>query len=276
MKQLKPYPGLLQALLLLLLYFLTTAAINIPFVLAGILIDLPVQHPYIQALVEVISFVLLLLWVSRYTKIPAKELLTVDRLHYLLVLPVILLILGSNIIESEIDNIFRTFVPMSNVFVEYFNQLFDGSYGIMALITLTVIVAPLVEEIIFRGIMLKGFLQRYSVRKAILMSALIFGIAHMNPWQFISAFIWGIIAGWLYYRTRSLAPCILGHAFNNFMPFLAGIFLKVNIPGYTTSGYNVIEHQPMWFNLIGLILLASGFYLAMKIMKMHKHAIGTR
>jgi membrane protease YdiL (CAAX protease family) len=43
----------------------------------------------------------------------------------------------------------------------------------------------------------------------------IFGIVHLNPIQVFYAFFLGLVFGWLYYRTGSLMPCIVGHVLNN-------------------------------------------------------------
>lgn len=96
---------------------------------------------------------------------------------------------------------------------ELLEDLIDSS-SIWAFLSL-VVAAPLFEELVFRGIILDGFLQQYSVRKSILWSAFFFGLYHLNPWQFITAMGLGIFIGWIYHRTRSLLPCIAIHAFAN-------------------------------------------------------------
>ena len=84
----------------------------------------------------------------------------------------------------------------------------------------TCVLAPVLEEMLFRGVILRSFLLQYSRTKAILASSLIFGIAHMNVYQLATAFAIGIVAGWLYERCRSLWPCILLHAaYNAFVTF---------------------------------------------------------
>ena len=50
---------------------------------------------------------------------------------------------------------------------------------------------------------------------AIIVSSLIFGVVHMNPAQIPFAFLLGMMFGWLYYRTGSLLPGIIGHVLNN-------------------------------------------------------------
>jgi hypothetical protein len=88
------------------------------------------------------------------------------------------------------------------------------SNGLASIVTVCII-APLLEEMLFRGIILRSFLHRYPRRHAILASAVLFGLAHLNIHQFAVGVIVGCISGWLYERTRSLWPCILLHAAYN-------------------------------------------------------------
>ncbi|MGN1376197.1 MAG: lysostaphin resistance A-like protein, partial [Prevotella sp.] len=81
--------------------------------------------------------------------------------------------------------------------------------------------APLVEEIVFRGAILRALLERYSNRWIpILISALLFALVHMNPAQMPHAFIVGILLGWLYCRTGSIIPGIIIHFVNNTVSFV--------------------------------------------------------
>lgn len=76
----------------------------------------------------------------------------------------------------------------------------------------TCLLAPLFEEMLFRGILLRAFLERYPRGLAISYSALYFGAAHLNIYQFFVAFFLGLLLGWLYERSQSLIPCIALHA----------------------------------------------------------------
>lgn len=86
-------------------------------------------------------------------------------------------------------------------------------------LTFGCLLAPLLEEILFRGILLRGLLRNYSPAVAIGQSALLFGIFHLNPAQSLFALLFGVMLGWLYYRTQSLAICIALHALNNLLSF---------------------------------------------------------
>jgi membrane protease YdiL (CAAX protease family) len=75
------------------------------------------------------------------------------------------------------------------------------------------------EELFFRGILLKGLLRNYRPAVAIGQSALLFGLMHMSPAQSIATALMGTVLGWLYYRTRSLGLCIGLHMLNNMLAF---------------------------------------------------------
>ena len=76
--------------------------------------------------------------------------------------------------------------------------------------------APILEELLFRGA-IQGVLFRTLDKPwiAILISSFIFGVVHMNPAQVPFAFLLGVMFGWLYHRTGSLLPGIIGHVLNN-------------------------------------------------------------
>jgi membrane protease YdiL (CAAX protease family) len=112
-------------------------------------------------------------------------------------------------------------IPMPEMFQKIFRDLaeqLNDSYGLISI----AIMAPFFEEFIFRGIMLDGLLKKKSTWTAILISAALFGLVHLNPWQFVTAMIIGTFAGWVYSRTKSLIYCIIIHFANN---FTASIFM---------------------------------------------------
>lgn len=73
---------------------------------------------------------------------------------------------------------------------------------------------PVVEELLFRGVILRGLWMRYSARTAILVSAALFGAMH-GPVKMMWIFPIGILLGWLYTRSRSVWPSTIAHALNN-------------------------------------------------------------
>ncbi|MFT3735008.1 MAG: CPBP family intramembrane metalloprotease [Rhodocyclaceae bacterium] len=103
-------------------------------------------------------------------------------------------------------------IPPDSQDASHFARLTERSPDMLLL---TCVLAPILEEMLFRGIILRSFLQQYPARSALIASALLFGAAHLNPYQFVTASLMGYLSGWLYLRSRSLLPSIILHAGNN-------------------------------------------------------------
>ena len=110
-----------------------------------------------------------------------------------------------------------------NIFVQWFNlndnlaDQFDGLvHNVVGAFTVSVL-APLLEEAMFRGAMQGYMMRRFNPWVGIVVAALVFGLFHMNPVQIMYATLLGIVFGWIYYRTRSLMSVIVGHVLNNSM-----------------------------------------------------------
>ena len=88
----------------------------------------------------------------------------------------------------------------------------------------TAIFAPIFEEWLCRGMVLRGLLTKMKPVWAIVISALFFAIIHMNPWQALNAFIIGLVMGYVYYKTGSLLLTMLIHFVNNGTAVVAAQF----------------------------------------------------
>ena len=84
------------------------------------------------------------------------------------------------------------------------------------------LLAPLSEEIVLRGAILKELLksEKLSTWTAIAISALLFALVHMNPAQMPHAFLIGLLLGWMYYRTGSILPGVAYHWANNSVAYV--------------------------------------------------------
>ena len=92
--------------------------------------------------------------------------------------------------------------------------------GAWAIVTV-VVMAPLFEEVIFRGVLLESTCARYGVVAAWLLSSAIFGIVHVHPTVVVNAFVMGLVLAFIYLRTDSLWSAIILHAVNNGIAYLA-------------------------------------------------------
>lgn len=116
-------------------------------------------------------------------------------------------------------------MPMPEFMEKVFLELAKGN-GVFSFIAI-VVAAPILEELVFRGIILDGLLKKYSPIKSILISSILFGVVHLNPWQFIGALIIGIFSGWVYYETKKLTLSILIHFVNNLFAFGSMYFMDL-------------------------------------------------
>lgn len=83
------------------------------------------------------------------------------------------------------------------------------------------LLAPLVEELVFRGAVLKALLRwKQNPWIGIAISALLFALIHMNPAQMPHAFLIGLLLGWMYYRTDSIVPGVVYHWVNNTVAYI--------------------------------------------------------
>lgn len=113
----------------------------------------------------------------------------------------------------------RIQLEMSDNMVELFSGIMKQPLGYLIL----GILAPITEEIVFRGALLRVLLETFGHQKrwiAIVISALIFAVIHGNVAQGTHAFIGGIALGWLYMRTRSVLPGIVLHWVNNSIAYI--------------------------------------------------------
>lgn len=104
--------------------------------------------------------------------------------------------------------------PLLNNAVEIYEN------NILYCILTICICAPIIEELICRGILLAGLLNKYSANVSIFLSALLFALMHGNLKQGINAFLLGLILGYLYYKTKSVYLTIFAHFSNNILALI--------------------------------------------------------
>ena len=102
-------------------------------------------------------------------------------------------------------------------------QGFEFTYTYQVLIALLsiVIIAPLFEEILFRGLIMNEFLKIMRPWAAIVLQAVFFGAAHFSVFQSSFALVVGIILGIIYFKTQSIKTVAACHGFFNFTAFFS-------------------------------------------------------
>lgn len=129
---------------------------------------------------------------------------------------------------------------------ESFDILQSGWMGILAI----AVAGPILEELLFRGAITKILLQKYTPTKAILFSALIFGVFHVNPVQVVGGCIIGLLLAWVYYKTASLIPCILIHIVNNSL----SVYFSLRYPDAENLAHQVMGDSEQSYGLLTVLM----------------------
>lgn len=97
--------------------------------------------------------------------------------------------------------------------------------GLIGSFIVTVLVAPIIEEVYFRGFLLPAFSSKWGDLIGIVLSSAIFGVLHMQVNVGIYTFILGVLLSLMYIRFRSIGPGIMLHVLNNALAFF--VLLKL-------------------------------------------------
>jgi len=161
--------------------------------------------------------------------------------------------------SSYLDELLRPvgFEPATNIF------------GILTLIFLVVVVAPVLEEIWVRGIMYDA-LKPYGTGMAIILSSLIFGFMHGNLYMFFYTTALGFALGYVRYATNSLFTVTVLHAMVNSVAAGVLVFLYLE---QMTNGENRLVNTFYWIYMVAvlaLIIIGVVVFLS-KLRKMRKY-----
>lgn len=163
---------------------------------------------------------------------------------------------GVQYLEYYFINLFSPELIQSSI-----NTLKDGSdyssYGAISqiiqyflLMIVLVVVAPVTEEFIFRGVFMHRWAVKWGALWSVILSSLLFGAIHLDAFWFSRA-VGSIFFALFYIQTKNLLVPIILHAMNNAVAFVDLLFNNL-APG-TASTIN-ITHQYLWYGLINILL----------------------
>lgn len=170
---------------------------------------------FIYYLIQMLPTVAFVLWLRHRAGRDSGLHLGLRSLNMPMILWGVVLIVVSGIVIEPLLMLFPT-------------EAYDGVQQAIGLggwaILSSVVAAPILEEILFRGLIFESCRERFGSGLALLLSALLFGAIHIIPVQMINAFVVGLILGYVYLRTRSLLAVIILHAFNNGIAYVTMAF----------------------------------------------------
>ena len=162
---------------------------------------------------------------------------------------------------AEIGNLAQEVWPVSFEELARRHRLINPTTwwgGVSALLAL-VLVAPVTEELIFRGWLLQDLKEQYGQRPALIWSSVLFGLVHIQPGAVLYATLGGLVLGAVALRTKNTLASIAMHAGVNALPLLLPPTL-IRIEGFNTLAQQV-EHIHWWL----LVLATAGIALTLTI-----------
>lgn len=251
-------PGLAQMWLVILLNLGISVSLMVVLTVALKIADLPTSPVTIvwgEAIASLVAVSITLLIGKRWATRPWSEIFPFAGFSPALLPPLTLAAIGFTAVVSAISDAVQSLVPIPK-WIEPLTKLYESAPGAAAIST--VLIAPVVEEFLFRGYVLSGLIKRYAPLSAVALSALGFAVAHMNPWQFVPTYLMGLMLGWVRLRSGSLLPCLWLHlAFNG---FVTGAFF-LGLPGFGDK-----EHVHWALSAAGLGLTAFGLHWARRVL----------
>jgi membrane protease YdiL (CAAX protease family) len=196
-------------------------------------------------------------WGVHRTGLPWSRALGLGALRMSTLGPLVLLLVGSVTVFSEMYVIVQRIVPVPPEIEALLRDLLKISDGtdLVLTVAVAVVLAPLLEEALFRGVILHGLARRRGPRSATLWTAAFFAFFHFyNPWQIVPTFFLGLLLAWVVLTTRSLWASILLHsAFNGLS--LAVFAIPLQAPDVSAS---LVVAGVVIFLLVGSGALLTG------------------
>ena len=242
------FPNFFQSvfLCLLLIFF----SVLVSFFLSGIIdSNNSVLMIWMNIPIFLVVFIIGSLWSGKSVDFFIKNEKVQNRFY----IPIIFSSIGAIILIGELTNLLFYFYPIPENIINEFKFILSNKWGVIAAIC----VAAITEESLFRGMILVGLNKNYNEKISIALSSLLFGLIHVIPWQVVPAFFAGLFLGWIYLRFKSIILCIFIHALNNALAAIPEYY-NFEIPGMVYDINKGVQFQPVWINIIGLIMFLYG------------------
>lgn len=119
------------------------------------------------------------------------------------------------VLMASLQHVYLGLVPVPLDSLDPFNHMDDSALGRLSVAVLAVGVAPIFEEVFFRGLIQHPLERLWGPAAGILATAALFALVHVLPYIFPLHLVLGLAFGWAVYATRSLWAGVVLHAANN-------------------------------------------------------------
>lgn len=228
----------------ILIHLMEIAFFILPFSLSHIYLSSTIQNTA-DVLISIISKILVVHFLLKwFTSDVESENSYVANWFLNLLLSIIALIGFRLIYDQTLAHLLTSLFDSSSI-----TQAVDSAFGNPYIgFLLIVIITPIYEEILYRGILFKGICKHYTPFVGIIISSILFAVMHFNIIQSAHALFLGILLAYIYHHTESLTITTLVHISNNILV----LFLPFSAFELFTGKYLIVL-APIFF-ILGLIL----------------------
>lgn len=214
----------------------------------------------------VLTAILLVCWgKSQQWEIPSLR-PRLEKLNLPLIVLALLTMLAIGVLADPLLNL----MPEVDL-IELYDMMGGGLWAVMT----GVVVAPIIEEFIFRGIVQRNIARATTPWIGIIITSLIFGAIHLIPQQILLATLNSVVLGVVFYLTRSLISVVVIHLLNNGLAYINLIYF-----GQNTDLTELVRDNSIFFAIgyaICALFVASLLAIAIiRIGKLHRTKIANQ
>lgn len=217
------------------------------------LLDIMTDGGYMTTLTVVATLVSAIFSVPAYWLIWGRKKTAEDRRYFkekvLKLKPFAMIVIASCGLYYLAILIAAVIAVVSPATVEEYNEMMEMALGGSQMLAMlaAVLLAPVNEECIMRGLILKNLQRFFSTPVVVIIQAVLFGIFHANWVQGLYVLPVGAALGYVAIKSRSVIPCIFMHLFYNSLSFAAGMLPEACQTGIFAVGVVVVSAVAVWF-----------------------------
>ena len=168
--------------------------------------------------------------------------------------------LQERLMPSFMMPIYQQLRAWSDMVEQFYRTSFAGTTAWEAARALIIgaVIPAFAEEILFRGVLQRSLEEVYPIRRAVIITAILFGILHFNPLSVIPLILIGAYLGFLAYYTQSLALPIVAHFLNNAIAIVA---LYAPSQGVEVSPYGISLGRGLLLAFVGIGVFVGAYWL---------------
>lgn len=172
----------------------------------------------------------------------------------LIVFGVILILAAQIVVNPLVDLIPDTFLETYTA--DHISIMQPGIWPMVA----AILIAPTLEEWIFRGIIQRNIVRNIGAMRGILVAALLYGLVHIQPQMVVAYFAAGLVYGAIYFLTRSMATVVTTHClYNGFMYLLYLMFNGVEV--VSDHLFSTMESYVVAWAISAILLTLTGWWV---------------